>query len=273
MTHDKLLHADLTYAIRGVLFDVGNHLAPGLPEKYFQEAVSVGLARRDIAHRLEAEFNVMYRDIEVGRYYCDVIVEDKVVVELKVAPMLTGLHRAQLLSYLRVTGADVGLLVNFGTPRVDIERYVGFYAQPRPDFAWSSQRPDAPDLLYPTLVGRIYKCLHRVHYELGSGFFHHVYRRAVQVELGAQLLSPTLVRAIPLVYAGEEIGTQSCRLLLVGGKVIVVAFAVRKVRDVFKVKMRRYLNHFGMQLGLLANFHGERLEVIPVRIPFRIITG
>lgn len=267
MTGDKLLHADLTYAIRGVLFDVGNHLEPGLPEKYYQEAVSIGLAKRNLRHTLEDEFHVMYRDVEVGRYYCDVVVENKVVIELKVVSALTNLHRAQLLSYLRVTGADVGLLANFGASKVDIERYAGFYAQQRPAFAWQPQTPDDAHLLHPELVGSMYECLHRVHYELGPGFFHHVYRRAVQIELSEQLIPYVFVREIPVIYEGEQIGIQTCRLLLVDEKVIVAAFAVRGMTEVFEVKMKRYLNYFGKSLGILANFHGERLDVKLVRIP------
>ncbi|HOU13084.1 MAG TPA: GxxExxY protein [Anaerolineae bacterium] len=266
MPEDKLLHADLTYAIRGVLYDVGNHLEPKLPEKYYQEAISIGLERRNLRHTLEAEYHVTYRDTEVGRYYCDVVVEDKVILELKVVPELTGLNRAQLLSYLRVTGADVGLLVNFGTPRVVIDRYAGWYARDRADFAWQPCYPDDPDLLYPELIGRFYECLYRVHYELGPGFFHHVYRRSVQVELSEQLIPYVFVREIPVVYEGEPIGVSPCRLLIVDEKVIVAAFAVNAMLDAYAVKMRRYLEYFGLQLGLLANFHGEQLEVRPVRI-------
>ncbi|HOT90139.1 MAG TPA: GxxExxY protein [Anaerolineae bacterium] len=266
MADAKLLHADLTYAIRGAIFDVGNHLEPGLPEKYYQEALSIGLERRNLRHTLEAEYHVFYRDIEVGRYYCDVVVEDKVVVELKVAPELTPLHRMQLLSYLRVTGADVGLLVNFGAARVEIERYAGFYACNRPAFFWRAQSQETPDLLYPELVGRIYACLYRVHYELGPGFIHHVYRRAVQVELSEQNLPYLFVREIPVTYEGELLGTKYCRLLIVDDKVIVAAFAVCEMTGAYDVRMRRYLDYFGMQLGLLANFHGEQLEVRPVRV-------
>jgi GxxExxY protein len=272
MPDDKLLHADLTYANRGVLYDVGNHLEPKLPEKYYQEAVSIGLEKRDLPHTLEAEFHVTYRGTEVGRYYCDVLVADKVVVELKVVPELNNLNRAQLLSYLRVTGADVGLLVNFGTPRVEIERYAGFYARDRTDFAWEPCYPDDPDLLYPELVGRIYECLYRVHYELGPGFFHHVYRRSVQVELSEQNIRYVFVREIPVMYEGEHIGMNACRLLIVDEKVIVTAFAVNEMSGAFDVKMRRYLDYFGMHLGLLANFHGEQLEIRAVRIPAQVST-
>jgi hypothetical protein len=66
-------HADLTYTIRGVLFHVGNRLWPGLPEKDFQQAVSIGLAKHKILHSLEEQFHVYYRDVEVWRYYCAVL--------------------------------------------------------------------------------------------------------------------------------------------------------------------------------------------------------
>lgn len=263
----KLLHADLTYAIRGILFHVGNHLWPGLPGKDFQQAVSIGLNKRRISHSLEEQFHVYYRGVEVGRYYCDVFVDRKVILELKVVPELKGIHRAQTISYLRVTGADVGLLINFGGPKVEIERYACFYAQRRPDFAWETQPPDDPELLYHHLVGRLYECLHRVHYELGPGFFHYVYRRATQVELNEQHIPFRFVREIPVFYEGEYLSTHRCRLLIVDDKVIVAAFAVREMSPAFNLRMRRYLCHFNRKLGLLANFHGERLDIRPVRIP------
>jgi GxxExxY protein len=263
----KLLHADLTYAIRAVLFHVGNHLWPGLPEEDFQQAVSIGLTKRRIPHSLEEQFQVSYRGIEVGRYYCDVVVDGKVILELKVVPELTGLNRAQVISYLRVTGADVGLLVNFGGPKVEIERYAHFYAQRRADFTWQPQFPDDSARLYPRLVGRLYECLYRVHYELGPGFFHHVYRGAMQVELNKQHIGFSFVREIPVFYEGEYLSTQGCRLLIVEDKVVVAAFAVREMGPAFDVRMRRYLSCFDKKLGLLANFHGERLIIRPVRVP------
>ncbi len=263
----KLLHADLTYRIRGALFHVGNNLWPGLPEEDVQKAVSIGLTRRKIPHSTEEEFHVHYRGVEVGRYYCDVVVDRLVILELKVVPALTGLHQAQIISYLRVSGADVGLLVNFGGSRVEIKRYTYVYAQRRPDFTWRPQPPDDPALLYPGLVGRLYECLHRVHYELGPGFFHHVYRRATQVELNEQNISFEFVREIPVFYEGEYLSTHKCRLLIVEDKVIVAAFAVREMSGAFDVRMRRYLSHFDKKLGLLANFHDERLDIRPVRIP------
>lgn len=261
-----LLHADLTYAIRGVLFDVGKHLGPGLPEETIQKAVSIGLARRRIPHAVEEQFHVFYRGVEVGRYYCDLVVGGQVIVELKVAPTLTGLHRAQILSYLRVTGADVGLLANFGTAKVDVERYARFYAQRQPDFAWHPQVPDDPSLLYAELVGELYAALNRVHYELGPGFMHHVYRRAAQVELDERGIGFEMMREMPVYYQGEYVGRRECRLLIVDDKVIMAVFAVRDMGAAYDTRMRRYLDCLRLKLGLLANCHDERLEIRPVRV-------
>lgn len=265
--NDELLHADLTYRIRGVLYDVANSLWPGLPEKDFQTAVSIGLAKLGIPHELEEEFHVHYRGVEVGRYACDVTVDRRVVLELKAVPTLTDLHRAQMISYLRVTGVDVGLLVNFGAPSVQIERYAGFYARRRPDFSWELQVPEDPKLIHKELVGRLYGCLQRVHYELGPGFFHQVYRRSLQVEFNEQAIPFEFVREIPVFYQGEYVASRPCRLLVVEGKVIVAAFAVKKMDASFVARMRRYLGHFDKNVGVLANLHGDRLAVQLVRAP------
>jgi hypothetical protein len=78
-------------------------------------------------------------------------------------PSLTDLNRAQIISRLRVTGANPGLLVSFGGPKVEIQRYAGFRAQRRPDFTWQAQVPTNPELLTPELISVLYRCLFRVH--------------------------------------------------------------------------------------------------------------
>ena len=75
------------------------------------------------------------------------------------------------------------------------------------------------------------------------------------------------MREIPVFYEGEYVSTRECRLLIVEDKVIVAAVAVKEMSLAFDVKMRHYLDHFDKKLGLLANFHGKRLDVRPVRIP------
>jgi GxxExxY protein len=192
-----------------------------------------------------------------------------VVVELKVAPEITNRHRAQTLSYIRVTGADVGLLAAFGG-RVRIERYANFFAHKRPAFAWEGRVPDDKTLLYPELVGQIYECLYRVHYELGPGFLHPVYRNAARLELNAQQIGCVYLRELPVTYEGQTISSRRCFLLVLEDKILLTAFAARDYtparQEAFATQMRRYLRYLDKELGLLANFYRERLVVTPVRL-------
>jgi len=67
---------------------------------------------------------VSYKDEVVGEYFADIVVEDKVIIELKAVEQLAGIHEAQLLNYLKATGCKIGLLINFTHPKAEIKRFV-----------------------------------------------------------------------------------------------------------------------------------------------------
>jgi len=123
-TDKKVLHEDLTQDIIGAAFDVHNALGCGLLEKVYENALAYELALRKRAVTPQKEFKVSYKGKEVGVYYADLIVEDKVVVEVKSVSVLEDVHRAQVLNYLRVSGIRVGLLLNFARPKLKFERLV-----------------------------------------------------------------------------------------------------------------------------------------------------
>ncbi len=125
MDTDKTsLHEDLTQDIIGAAFDVHNALGHGLLEKVYENALAYELALRKHIVTPQKEFKVCYRDKEVGVYYADLVVDDKVVVEVKSVRVLEDVHRAQILNYLRVSGIKVGLLLNFARPKLKFERFV-----------------------------------------------------------------------------------------------------------------------------------------------------
>ena len=93
----KLIHKELNYKVRGVLFDVHNQLGPNLPEKFYNDAVIIGLEAANIRCQPEKQFSVQYRGVEVGRYFVDVWVEGgKLLLELKVAPQIEPIHQARV---------------------------------------------------------------------------------------------------------------------------------------------------------------------------------
>ena len=115
---------DVTYAIRGAVFEVNRVLGPGFLEKVYENALLIELQRRGLRVETQVPIKISYKDNPVGEYVADMLVEGKVIVELKSIEKLEKLHEAQLLNYLRATGIRVGLLVNMKYPRAEIKRMV-----------------------------------------------------------------------------------------------------------------------------------------------------
>ena len=107
------LHAALTERIIGCAIEVHRELGPGLLESVYHAAMRVELEHAGIRYRAEVPIPVVYRDRIIGEHRLDLFVDDSVVVELKTVQRLDPVFDAQLLTYLRLTGARVGLLINF----------------------------------------------------------------------------------------------------------------------------------------------------------------
>jgi GxxExxY protein len=119
-----LLYSEITKEIIGAAFEVHRQLGFGFLEKVYQRALQVELEQRKIKSVLEEKIKVKYKGIIVGDYSADLLVEDSVIVELKVAPSYTPENEAQLLNELKATGRKVGLLLNFGRAKVEFKRFV-----------------------------------------------------------------------------------------------------------------------------------------------------
>jgi GxxExxY protein len=123
-TDRQFIHKELTGEIIAGAFNVHNTLGCGLLEKVYENALAWELELMGKKISSQKEFKVMYRDKEVGFYYADLIVDKKVIVEVKVVEALDKAHRAQLLNYLKIAGLRVGLLLNFALPRLEYERLI-----------------------------------------------------------------------------------------------------------------------------------------------------
>ena len=92
--------------------------------KVYENALLVELKRRGIKAESQVPIKVLYKEEVVGEYIADLLVEDKVIVELKTVENIDKVHEAQLLNYLKATGIRVGILVNFKHPKAEIKRMV-----------------------------------------------------------------------------------------------------------------------------------------------------
>jgi GxxExxY protein len=115
---------ELTYAINGAVFEVNKVLGGGFLEKVYENALLIELRSRGIRAESQVAIKVCYKDEVVGEYTADILVEGKVILELKTVERLEKIHEAQLLNYLRATGIQVGILVNFKHSKAEIKRMV-----------------------------------------------------------------------------------------------------------------------------------------------------
>lgn len=103
-------------------------LAPGFLEKVYENALLIELKHNGINATSQQPLSVKYRDIIVGEYVADLIVEGTIVVEIKAVRTLNVAHEAQLVNYLTITGIDSGLLINFGNEnKIEIKRKYRLY--------------------------------------------------------------------------------------------------------------------------------------------------
>jgi GxxExxY protein len=115
---------DITYAVNGAVFEVNKVLGSGFLEKVYEKALLIELRTRGFKAEGQMPIKVFYKEEIVGEYIADIFVEGKVVVEIKSVERLEKVHEAQLLNYLKATGVQVGLLVNFRHPKAEIKRLV-----------------------------------------------------------------------------------------------------------------------------------------------------
>ncbi len=119
-----LQHEEITEQIIGSAFEVYRILGYGFLEKVYKKALQVELISRGLDARIESPIRVNYKDVNVGDYFADIFVEERVIVELKVAKEYHSEDEPQLLNELKATNIKVGLLINFGRTKVEFKRMV-----------------------------------------------------------------------------------------------------------------------------------------------------
>lgn len=111
---------------------VHEELRPGLDEKLYERAICIEFAERSIHFAQQSVFEVIYKSRYIGNLIPDLIVDNRVIVDLKVVEAFTDSHIAQMLGYLNITGLEVGLLINFKHARLQIKRIANLQSRRQP---------------------------------------------------------------------------------------------------------------------------------------------
>jgi GxxExxY protein len=135
---------ELTRRIIGACFQVARGLGYGFGEAVYQNALMLELREAGLAARAQVPLNVSYRGTVVGQYFADIIVENAVILELKSVDCLLTEHQAQLINYLTATGFGIGLLINFGKPKLEFKRCYPRTRPSEPATNTADEEPSTP---------------------------------------------------------------------------------------------------------------------------------
>lgn len=140
MDESELLHGEVTRQVIGAFYYVYNRLGHGFLESVYQKALANTLERAGTRVRREAPMTVEFEGVAVGDFRADLVIEERVIVEVKAVGQVGPAHEALLLNYLRASGLTIGLLLNFG-PKATCRRLVNPRANHSPFKGVQSEAP------------------------------------------------------------------------------------------------------------------------------------
>lgn len=263
----ELIYPKLSYTVQGTLYDVYNELCYlKLSEEGWEKALLIALAERSVPAKQQVEYELRYKGYRVGRFFVDVLADERLLLELKVEDELLPIDEAQVITYLKVTGLKLGILVNFGGDKLEFKRIPNFVSNQSTSRLQVRTIQSSDNLLYPGLTGELRSVLYEVHSELGPGFMHMHYRRATLIELRQRGIPYQVKKEVTIQFRGRPIEKRETRLIIVDDKVLLAPIAVQEITSKLKGRLRQYLRLLGIQLGLIANFHTLSLKIETVRI-------
>lgn len=118
----ELVYPELSYKIVGILYDVFNELGAGHKEIYYQKAISTALLKSNINFKEQVYFPVAFKDTNIGKYFLDFLIDEKIILEIKANDRFSRKNINQIYSYLKASNLKLGLLINFAGSEVKVRR-------------------------------------------------------------------------------------------------------------------------------------------------------
>ena len=120
----EIIYKKLSYTIVGMAMNVHRELGPGFLEKVYENALMVLFRKENMKADQQSSINVYFQNELVGNYVADILVDDKVILELKTVQRITDVHKAQALNYLKATGLHLAIIFNFHSQSLEYERII-----------------------------------------------------------------------------------------------------------------------------------------------------
>ena len=260
----ELLHANITDKALRAYYSLYNAHGHDYPEAYYEEMMRLEFEALGVPYASQVGYQIVYKGAVVGRHITDMELDGYVVLEFKVHPQLLPRHYAQLISNLKVSGKEVGLLMNFGGVKPETGRRVLSEAHRMPHVVWNPGAPDS-GLLYPDVTLALRRAAWEVYMGLGAGFVYRVYANAMHVEMSLQGIPHRRFRRLLVEHRNREIGSVPLQHYVVNDQVVFTPVASATIGLSDKNKTRMVMQRHGLRLGMIVNFVNEKLQVEYVR--------
>lgn len=264
----ELRYRELTYQLRGLIFETRKRLKTGWSEEIYHQGLVQLLQDQGIPVQFKPRNAVIHRGIEVHLFESDLIVWDLIVLELKVLPFGTfaPAHYAQLIHYLKCWGKDLGLLVNFGSTRAQIERVV--WDEPALEIYQNHDSiipyMDDKDRIY---LRQVCQSILDIGRQYGLGYPETMYREIVEIEIKYMGLNCQAEVKIP-AKLNDRILAQypSDHLLIENSYLLNIRSLLDYPTQYDFARIKTYLNNLGLKFGLIANFGKKQLQIYGVSL-------
>ena len=263
-----LRHGELTYRLRGLIFQVRNELQTGWSEGIYHQALAELLQTNGIPFLSKPRKTFVHRQADIHVFEPDLIVSDTIILELKALPYQTqflGEQYAQIIHYLKFFEKDLGLLVNFAPQNIQIKRVL--WDEPEFDTLEDYTRirshlsqEDRKNL------GQIRQHILTIARQYGLGYPETVYRQLVAVEVAQNQLSCETEVEIPAVWNSSVLAYHKTQLLLAAGKYLIHIRSLLDYPTQYDFsRMNTYLNNFELQFGFVVNFGKKQMQIYGVK--------
>ncbi|NCO55635.1 MAG: hypothetical protein COZ21_12210 [Bacteroidetes bacterium CG_4_10_14_3_um_filter_31_20] len=254
-----MIYPKTVYKIRGIVFDIFNNVVGNWSEDVFEEILKDALEDNDFSVEQQKEFEVYFKGNRVGLYRTDLIVDNKIIIELKVVPEIYALHKAQIISYLKVTDLKLGILINFGGEKLFIKAYPNNVSNKKVintnfDIHKNNLSDKDKNIIAPYLeMGK------EILETLGPGYFHQIYRRSFWDELNRNNIGFEQIKYLELNYKGKIYGSKEVRFYKLN-ELLLSIVAVESLNELIVKKFSRYVKHYNCNNGLIINFNNTIVD-------------
>lgn len=262
----KLLHEELTHQIRACIFEVRKEIGPGFDEETYHQGLILSFHRRSMPFVSKEKRPLFHRETLIRDFVNDFLLFEKIIFSLKCTPCkFLQAHYVQLFSELKLWQKDLGLLVNFGLPELDIERYAFTEKEPifEENYEFIKDRITKPEQQVLNEITKAVKYVAMLH---KPGYGKVVWRKIVEAELRYLQIPFSKNTIVPVKFASKTIRTYRLRHLTVDDKILLAITALHKgIEQIDIANMQSYLKALNFCIGVIVNFGKSKVHISGVR--------